>query len=69
MVVSRCPVLEDELIAIDDRTLRRSGSKVGRKALPIIRVWAGSRGITLGQLAVGENSNEIAAVPKLLHQW
>jgi predicted transposase YbfD/YdcC len=68
MVASRCPALEGELIAIDGKTLRRSGSKGGKKALHVISAWAGSRGITLGQLAVGEKSNEITAVPKLLRQ-
>jgi predicted transposase YbfD/YdcC len=68
MVASRCPALSGELIAIDGKTLRRSGTKGGRKALHVISAWAGSRGITLGQLAVGEKSNEITAVPKLLRQ-
>jgi hypothetical protein len=66
LVSSRCPALAGELIAIDGKTLRRSGTKGGRKALHVISAWAGSRGITLGQLAVGEKSNEITAVPKLL---
>jgi predicted transposase YbfD/YdcC len=68
LVASRCPALEGELVAIDGKTLRRSGTKGGRKALHVISAWAGSRGITLGQLAVGEKSNEITAVPKLLRQ-
>ena len=67
-VAARCPALVGELVAIDGKTLRRSGTKDGRKALHVISAWAGSRGITLGQLAVGEKSNEIAAVPKLLRQ-
>ena len=68
LVSSRCPALEGELIAIDGKTLRRSGARGGGKALHVISAWAGSRGITLGQLAVGEKSNEITAVPKLLRQ-
>ncbi len=68
MVASRCPALQGELVAIDGKTLRRSGSKGGGKALHVISAWAGIRGITLGQLAVGEKSNEITAVPKLLRQ-
>ena len=68
LVSSRCPALEGELVAIDGKTLRRSGTKDGRKALHVISAWAGSRGITLGQLAVAEKSNEITAVPKLLAQ-
>ena len=68
LVASRCPALAGELVAIDGKTLRRSGTKAGRKALHVISAWAGSRGITLGQLAVAEKSNEITAVPKLLRQ-
>lgn len=68
LVSSRSPALAGELIAIDGKTLRRSGTKGGRKALHVISAWAGSRGITLGQLAVAEKSNEITAVPKLLAQ-
>ncbi|QTN32585.1 ISAs1 family transposase [Akkermansiaceae bacterium] len=68
LVSSRCPVLAGELIAIDGKTLRRSGTKGGKKALHVISARAGSRGITLGQLAVAEKSNEITAVPKLLAQ-
>ena len=68
LVATRCPALAGELIAIDGKTLRRSGTRGGRKALHVISAWAGSRGITLGQLAVGEKSNEITAVPKLLRQ-
>ena len=67
-VAKRCPALEGELVAIDGKTLRRSGTKGGRKALHVISAWAGIRGITLGQLAVGEKTNEITAVPKLLRQ-
>ena len=66
MVSSRCPAVSGELIAIDGKTLRRSGTRGGRRALHVISAWAGSRGITLGQLAVAEKSNEITAVPKLL---
>lgn len=66
MVASRCPALAGELIAIDGKTLRRSGSKGAKKALHVIGARAGSRGITLGEIAVGEKTNEITAVPKLL---
>jgi predicted transposase YbfD/YdcC len=67
-VAARCPALAGELVAIDGKTLRRSGTKGGKKALHVISAWAGSRGITLGQLAVDGKSNEITAVPKLLRQ-
>jgi predicted transposase YbfD/YdcC len=67
-VASRCPALAGELVAIDGKTLRRSGTRNGCKALHVISAWAGTRGITLGQLAVEEKSNEITAVPKLLRQ-
>jgi predicted transposase YbfD/YdcC len=68
MAARRCPALQSELVAIDGKTLRRRSSKGGKKALHVITAWTGSRGITLGQLAVGEKSNENTAVPKLLCQ-
>jgi predicted transposase YbfD/YdcC len=54
-------------IAIDGKTLRRSHDKKnGLGPLHIVSAWASDCGITLGQVATEEKSNEIAAIPELL---
>jgi len=54
-------------IAIDGKTLRRSHDKKnGLGPLHIVSAWASERGITLGQVATDEKSNEITAIPQLL---
>jgi predicted transposase YbfD/YdcC len=54
-------------IAIDGKTMRRSHDrKNGLGPLHIVSAWASDRGITLGQVATEEKSNEITAIPKLL---
>jgi predicted transposase YbfD/YdcC len=52
-------------IAIDGKTLRGSGVG-GHKALHLVSAWATANGLSLGQVAVDEKSNEITAIPKLL---
>jgi predicted transposase YbfD/YdcC len=55
-------------IAIDGKTLRRSHDKKnGLGPLHIVSAWASDRGITLGQVATDEKSNEITAIPRLLN--
>jgi len=59
--------LAKEHIAIDGKTLRRSHD--GKKhlgALHIVSAWSSEQGISLGQLATEEKSNEITAIPELL---
>lgn len=54
-------------IAIDGKTLRRShDKKKGLGPMHIVSAWASERGITLGQVATDEKSNEITAIPELL---
>jgi predicted transposase YbfD/YdcC len=54
-------------IAIDGKTLRHSGSPMrGIGALHLVSAWATTRGLTLGQVAVDDKSNEITAIPRLL---
>jgi len=56
-------------IAIDGKTLRRSHDKRnGLGPLHVVSALATEHGITLGQLATEEKSNEITAIPKLLKQ-
>lgn len=56
-----------KLIAIDGKTLRRSfAKKSGKTALHLVTAWSSENGLTLGQVACEEKSNEITAIPELL---
>ncbi len=56
-------------IAIDGKTLRRSHDRRrGWGPLHVVSAWATKQGITLGQLATAEKSNEITAIPQLLER-
>ncbi len=56
-----------EVIAVDGKCVRRSGnSTTGRGPVHLVSAWATARGVTLGQVAVAEKSNEITALPVLL---
>jgi predicted transposase YbfD/YdcC len=60
---------EQEIIAIDGKTLRRSHDR--RRSLGplhMVSAWAVRGGISLGQLATAEKSNEVMAIPELLEQ-
>ena len=52
---------------IDGKALRRTfNKKSGLKALHLVTAWASENGLTLGQVACEEKSNEITAIPQLL---
>jgi predicted transposase YbfD/YdcC len=56
-----------DYVHLDGKTLR--GTRCQRqklKALHVVSAWAGQSGITLGQVAVADKSNEITAMPQLL---
>lgn len=56
-------------LAIDGKTLRGSHDhRKGLGALHLVSVWAVDCGVSLGQLATAEKSNEITAIPELLEQ-
>lgn len=56
-----------EVIAIDGKALRRSHNrKKGLGALFLVSAWSVQNGISLGQLATEEKSNEITAIPELI---
>ncbi len=56
-------------IAIDGKALRRSYDRQrGLGPLQIVSAWASDFGITLGQVATEEKSNEITAIPQLLER-
>jgi predicted transposase YbfD/YdcC len=52
-------------IAIDGKTLRGS-RRADLGALHLVSAWATDAQVSLGQVAVGAKSNEIAAIPELL---
>jgi predicted transposase YbfD/YdcC len=55
------------LLPVDGKTLRRSHDRQkGLGALHLVSVWAGEYGLSLGQMACAEKSNEITAIPELL---
>jgi predicted transposase YbfD/YdcC len=55
------------VFAVDGKTARRSHDrKCGLGALHCVSVWASEYGLSLGQVACAEKSNEITAIPELL---
>jgi predicted transposase YbfD/YdcC len=55
------------VLAVDGKTARRSHDrKNGLGALHSVSVWASEFGLSLGQVACAEKSNEITAIPELL---
>jgi predicted transposase YbfD/YdcC len=58
-----------EHIAIDGKAARRSHDRRRHLGpLFLVSAWSVSRGISLGQVATAEKSNEITAIPELLKQ-
>jgi predicted transposase YbfD/YdcC len=61
-------VLQAEVIALDGKTLRRSHDKgLGKGAIDMVSAWATANHLVLGQRKTAEKSNEITAIPELLH--
>lgn len=59
--------VERPTFAVDGKTARRSHDhKKGLGALHSVSVWASELGLTLGQTACAEKSNEITAIPEVL---
>jgi predicted transposase YbfD/YdcC len=59
--------VEQPIFAVDGKTARRSHDrKKGLGALHSVTVWASDFGLSLGQVACEEKSNEITAIPELL---
>jgi predicted transposase YbfD/YdcC len=55
------------ILAVDGKTLRRSHDRKDHLgALHSVSAWAGEFGLSLGQVACAEKSNEITAIPELL---
>lgn len=59
--------VEKPILAIDGKTLRRSHDKRKKLgALHSVSVWASELGLSLGQVACDDKSNEITAIPLIL---
>src|SRR6202790_3312213 len=59
--------VERPIYAVDGKTARRSHDRSkGLGALHSVSVWASEFGLSLGQVACAEKSNEITAIPELL---
>jgi predicted transposase YbfD/YdcC len=59
--------VDQPILAVDGKTLRRSHDhSKGLGALHSVSVWASDFGLSLGQVATDEKSNEITAIPELL---
>jgi predicted transposase YbfD/YdcC len=59
--------VERPVLAVDGKTARRSHDRTnGLGALHSVSAWASEFGLSLGQVACAEKSNEITAIPELL---
>jgi predicted transposase YbfD/YdcC len=59
--------VDQPVFAVDGKTARRSHDRAhGLGALHAVSVWASDFGLSLGQVACAEKSNEITAIPDLL---
>jgi len=59
--------VDQPVLAVDGKTARRSHDRAnGLGALHAVTAWASEFGLSLGQVACAEKSNEIAAIPELL---
>jgi predicted transposase YbfD/YdcC len=59
--------IDQPVLAVDGKTARRSHDRAnGLGALHCVSAWASEFGLSLGQVACAEKSNEITAIPELL---
>jgi predicted transposase YbfD/YdcC len=59
--------IDRPIYGVDGKTLRRSHDRgKGLSALHSVSVWASELGLSLGQFACADKSNEITAIPELL---
>ena len=64
-IAAACAALRLDHVAIDGKTLRRSGTDA-LGPLHVVCAWATANRLALGEVAVAEKSNEITAIPRLL---
>jgi predicted transposase YbfD/YdcC len=57
-----------QVIAVDGKQVRRShDQRTGKAAIYMVSAWATQNQLVLGQTKVADKSNEITAIPELLH--
>lgn len=56
-----------EVVAIDGKTLCGTRETGKKQLVHMVSAWAEGNGLVLGQRRVDEKSNEITAIPRLLH--
>jgi predicted transposase YbfD/YdcC len=60
-------LVEEEVIALDGKCLRRSIDNASNKAaIYMVSAWSQQNSLVLGQVKVDDKSNEITAIPELL---
>lgn len=65
--MKECHSVDEDVIAIDGKTLRGSYDKSRRRgAIHVISAFSTMSGVVLGQLKTDEKSNEITAMPQLI---
>jgi predicted transposase YbfD/YdcC len=66
-LAAEATAIDQPILSVDGKTLRRSHDRArGLGALHSVSVWASEFGLSLGQVACAEKSNEITAIPELL---
>ncbi len=66
-VADLADLVEEDIIAMDGKCLRRSIDKASNKsAIYMVSAWSRKNSLVLGQAKVDDKSNEITAIPKLL---
>lgn len=66
-LTSLVALVAGEVVALDGKVLRRSHARNrAQQAINLVSAWASANRLTLGQVQVAADSNEITAVPELL---
>lgn len=66
-VQSISELIPGEIISIDGKTVKHSGSKAkDQKPIHVVNAWATEQRLVLGQTKVKNKSNEITAIPELI---
>ncbi|MEO6077403.1 MAG: ISAs1 family transposase [Candidatus Andersenbacteria bacterium] len=66
-MVTLCPSLDGQIVAIDGKTARGSHHRrCGKNAIHLVSAFICGHGLTLGQVKTAEKSNEITAIPELI---
>ena len=57
---------DGKLVSIDGKRIRKASDLNDRNPIHIVSAWVSENAMTLGQLKVGEKTNEITAIPQLI---